>query len=363
MMQAPAWSTSGTDDANLGVLEQVTLKESTHGRIGGLDGMRGIAAMGVLLYHYTFIYRLEFGHTFPAWIDFHRGLYGVQLFFMISGFVIFMTAKSCRTWGEFLIKRISRLYPTYWACLAITFTLTTIFFVSEERSTTWQEGLFNLTMLQGMFHVKEVDGAYWSLYPELLFYAVICLVMFFRGLRYVQWVGVLWMMVELHGPIHVPGITLDLQWGTFFLAGITGYKIAVLKERTWWNYGYFALTFVVNLIAHRNFVAYPVVYLCFTLFVFDKAPFFAHPWLRYLGGISYALYLIHQNVGYLIIRGLVATGMPDVLAMLMAIGCVILIAHTVTYRIEKPLIPRFRKALFWMRDKFTRSPDATLIGT
>ena len=339
------------------------MKEGNHGRIGGLDGMRGIAAMGVLLYHYTFIYREEFGHTFPEWMDFPHGLYGVQLFFMISGFVIFMTAKSCKTWGEFLIKRVSRLFPSYWACLAITFTLTTLFFLSEKRSTTWQEGLFNLTMLQGMFGVKEVDGAYWSLYPELLFYAVICVVMVFRGLPYVQWVGLAWMLVELHGPIHLPGITFDLQWGTFFLAGITGYKIAVLKERTWWNYGYFALTFIVNLIAHRNFAAYPLVFACFLLFIFDKAPFFAHPWLRYLGGISYALYLIHQDVGYLIIKGLNAIGLPDTLAVLLAIGCVILTAHVITHRVEKPAIPLLRQALFWMRDRIKRSPSVTVIGT
>lgn len=331
--------------------------ELKHGdRIGGLDGMRGVAAMAVLLYHYTWKFRSEFGHDFPAWLDFGRGLYGVQLFFMISGFVIFMTANGCMTWGEFLVKRISRLYPTYWVCLAITFTAITVFFLSDKRSTDLHEGLVNITMLQTMFNVKSVDGAYWSLYPELLFYAIVSIVMAFGALRHLQWIGLAWLALVWHGPIHLPGIRLDLEWGGFFLAGITGYRIAMMGERTWFNYAYLVLTFVVNLKANHQWVVYPVIYAVFLLFVFGRAPFLSHPWLRYLGTISYALYLIHQNIGYLIIKNLRAVGIPDVLAVVIAIGGAIGMAHLITFKFEKPVIPRFRKALFRLKGRIAGVP-------
>src|SRR5437867_8608517 len=62
------------------------------GRIAELDGLRGIAALSVLLFHYTSKFGELYGHQNPPPLEFgYGGTLGVQLFFMISGFVIMAT--------------------------------------------------------------------------------------------------------------------------------------------------------------------------------------------------------------------------------------------------------------------------------
>jgi len=86
------------------------------GRIEELDALRGLAAFAVMLYHYTAgegprLNRAELLVSVP-W-----GHFGVQLFFVISGYVILMTVRRVRTAGEFAVSRFARLYPAFWvAC-------------------------------------------------------------------------------------------------------------------------------------------------------------------------------------------------------------------------------------------------------
>src|SRR5699024_11527568 len=92
------------------------------------------AALFVVLYHYTFHYGRRFGHLSSDYSTeiFSYGHYGVQLFFIISGFVIFMSVRRGRSAGDFLIKRAFRLYPAYIASIVITF----IVLSSRDRKST-----------------------------------------------------------------------------------------------------------------------------------------------------------------------------------------------------------------------------------
>lgn len=81
-------------------------------RLIELDALRGIAALSVVIYHYTTRYNSLYGHD--SFLDnnyFHYCSQGVQLFFMISGFVIFLTLNHIKKPMDFVISRFSRLYP------------------------------------------------------------------------------------------------------------------------------------------------------------------------------------------------------------------------------------------------------------
>src|SRR5689334_14165617 len=88
-------------------------------RIQVLDVFRALAILGVMLHHYLSRYappdhvRNLYGyqHHYPQWFD--LGAMGVQFFFIISGFVIFMTLERCQHLVEFWVRRIARLYPAY----------------------------------------------------------------------------------------------------------------------------------------------------------------------------------------------------------------------------------------------------------
>jgi peptidoglycan/LPS O-acetylase OafA/YrhL len=133
-------------------------------RFDPLDALRGIAALSVFLFHYTAKYREFFGHFFSEKLDFKFGFYGVSLFFIISGFVIFMTVNNVKNTSEFIYRRSLSLYPTFWICLLITFLGVNIGGLLPKLFTTWKNFFFNLTMfyrnLQMFTDIKDVDGAY-----------------------------------------------------------------------------------------------------------------------------------------------------------------------------------------------------------
>lgn len=102
------------------------------------------------------------------------GWLGVELFFLISGFVICMSCWG-RSVGDFFTSRVTRLYPAYWfAVLATTAVLLLI--PGGQKPLPWPDVLTNLTMLQEPLGVRMVDGVYWTLFAELRFYLLFALV-------------------------------------------------------------------------------------------------------------------------------------------------------------------------------------------
>jgi peptidoglycan/LPS O-acetylase OafA/YrhL len=85
----------------------------------------------------------------------------VNLFFIISGFVIFMTLNATKRPMDFLVGRFSRLFPTYWAAIAVTFLITAVLGL-PGRTVSAVEALANFIMLHGWFGIPHVDGVYWS---------------------------------------------------------------------------------------------------------------------------------------------------------------------------------------------------------
>ena len=137
-----------------------------------LDALRGVAAMSVLFFHYTTRYHELFGHTDRVYCSFPLGSCGVNLFFMISGFVILMTLDRCKRPLDFVFARFSRLYPVYWVAVIFTFAVVSICGL-PGREYSLATLVANLTMFHGLFRFADVDSVYWTLVCELCFYGLI----------------------------------------------------------------------------------------------------------------------------------------------------------------------------------------------
>src|SRR5690606_36141385 len=115
---------------NGGHCEVVATPTSTPGRLAMLDILRGIAAMPVVLYHYTSRYaELYGGDDWPnSVVPF--GHVGVHLFFIISGYVIFLTLDRLKSRelgiGRFFLARFRRLFPVFWVAVPVTYLVTLI---------------------------------------------------------------------------------------------------------------------------------------------------------------------------------------------------------------------------------------------
>lgn len=176
-------------------------------RVPELDALRFAAAVAVMGFHYAswagLKSPLEFG-----WL-------GVQLFFMISGFVIFWSALG-RSAGEFVLSRASRLYPSYWVCLGITAGAMTW----SGNALSGRQIVGNVLMLSQVFRVENIDPVYWTLYVEQKFYLFVFILLLLRQSTWAErWLAG-WLVVAVLD-CRLPGLsrlTMD-HAAAFFISG------------------------------------------------------------------------------------------------------------------------------------------------
>lgn len=314
-------------------------------RIYELDALRGIAALMVILFHYTTKYAETFNSSLTTQFEFKYGHYGVSLFFIISGFVIFMTVYSIKTPFQFIFKRFVRLYPVFWVCLTLTFLYTTIVNI-PILTRTFSEYLINFSMIPSLLGFRAIDGVYWSLVPELFFYALILILIIKKWLQKILlicfiWLGISFADIYMDLPIFVE-IILNLKYGFLFVTGINFYQIYV-KNYSWVNYLQLFICFIIcylqgDIVFTRFFIFF--IFL-FSAFVNGKLQFLKIKSIVFLGEISYVLYLLHQFIGYGIINKLINSGVRNYFVLVITPLLIsILLAAFITFKVEKPMIKK-----------------------
>jgi peptidoglycan/LPS O-acetylase OafA/YrhL len=335
-----------------------------------LDAVRGIAAMLVILFHYTVRYGEIFGDS-AAPFQVRHGFFGVELFFGVSGFVILMTLMKMASAGDFVIARFARLFPTYWVAVVVTFIVMALFPL-PGRTVGWPQAVFNLTMLQEFFSVPHVDSVYWSLEVELVFYAWMLVVLAAGWLPRARALIATWLLVAIAAylasmalgralPVIVNRVLL-LEYSAYFAIGATAFldfSDGRMSRTSWWLY---AFAVAVAWLAHgpRGLgVALGMVVL-FSLIAQRRAGLLNMRVLVFLGTISYPLYLLHQNIGYAIIHGLRAHSIGYGWAMLAAMAVSLAGATALSFGVERPARRWFRS---WGQRRRAITPAAGDVST
>lgn len=323
-------------------------------RLWQLDSLRGIAAITVVLYHYFYRYTELFNsevQTENSFISY--GHYGVYLFFIISGFVISMSLSPRTTLKKFARSRFLRLYPVYWVAVCITF-ITVSFFGLENREVPLTDFLMNFSMMQGFLGFQNVDGVYWTLRVELSFYVLIGLFYYLTHRKFsftifaLFWVTISFILLNfwhIHFARYL-AILIAAKFSIPFSLGIIFYEY--YKKQSKKNVFYIAqamLLISLYFSSEMKLVDYhwlPVL-ICYGLFYFSMSCTNYKLWntflrlFTWLGTISYSLYLIHQNIGYIIIKYVESTFNSNILGILCALLFSILLAKLLYLLIEQPI--------------------------
>ena len=322
----------------------------TH-RIAGLDALRGLAAFSVLLGHYTANYHRLYGHGPELLFKYPWAGYGVMLFFMISGFVILMSAERGSA-GDFAWNRFSRLYPAYWTAVATTFAVLSMFDL-PGRQPSGRLALVNLTMVQNLLGVGSVDGVYWTLHVEMYFYAIVFFLLLRGWVRNIQ-VALLGLVVlatadrlffhEVNWPWVVRlRHVLILDHAYAFLIGVTLYRS--MKAPRLWHAGAVAVCLAYTLCKGSGVDFYFASGFTVLMFLTTRGYLKVLEWrpLVFLGTISYSLYLTHQNIGYVIIRAGYAAGLNPNVSVAIAAVAALVIAVAITFGVERPAMSLLRR--------------------
>jgi peptidoglycan/LPS O-acetylase OafA/YrhL len=326
----------------------------TGGRLAGLDGLRGLAAIGVVFCHLwagadrTYP---SLGAPVPGAI---YGRYGVMLFFVISGFVILMSLDRVGT-REFAIRRFIRLYPIYWISVALSVATVALFGLPGVE-TTPIDLLVNLTMLQGFLGFPNIDGSYWTLEIELLFYLQAA-VLSALGAFSKRWLpitlygwGLLFVALRYVVPTDLPVARQVVIHLPTFMIGIVAYAIVMRRERRLAVVLFPLLPLAVQArYVPLDSVLVAAFFVMVVLAAAGRLPIMASAPLRWLGAISYPLYLIHQDVGIVFMREVTAGGVGIWAARIGALVVVLVIATVLNCRVDEPMRAALTRRLIGRR--------------
>lgn len=327
-------------------------------RFLNFDGLRGLAILSVVLCHYFYTYfhdtnNVLFMDKFFSFA-FKYGFLGVQLFFIISGFVISFTLYRYKNLYSFALARFSRLYPIYWCSMLL------IFILAFLGGKNYDLNLYvkSLTMAPMLLGREHLIGPYWTLEFELVFYVIAAFIFyigaFSRHFMFITWL-LLFVCWKNFQDIHFFSshnlikyeCTLLFSYAPLFIFGIYLYKLV--------NDGYKKMHLLMLLIST---IAYLVLYegaphtdlsnftiRCWLVFIFTisfyaivspKSKFLSNKYLVFCGKISYSWYLTHFAAGFLMIQ-ILSVYFPYNAAILVTFFASLILAYLFYKFLELPL--------------------------
>jgi exopolysaccharide production protein ExoZ len=285
-------------------------------RLNSLDYLRGSAALGVMVFHYS---KWTFGDGPASGVLSRLGLYSVSIFYVLSGLTLYMVYVNRLAFGahgvrSFLVKRLFRIFPLLWLTLVLNLLL-----LNQEFGLT--RIILNATGLFGLVDWAGYIGTgVWSIGNELAFYLAFILVwyasqkkmfLFCLGLSAACFAYFAYFVIEPH-------VELTVQWHNyvnplnqvfFFIAGMAIGKYfrpapgttllrtlvvgaLVLLIAAWPN-------LTSNLVSgtDRLVLGLSTVGLCMAIYALPKLNTrILHRTFAWFGEVSYSVYLLHPIV-------------------------------------------------------------------
>lgn len=318
-----------------------------------IDLLRFLAASWVALMH--------FNQVVPHINNWYRnllsyGYLGVPVFFVISGYCVYLAAENSKNAGDFIIRRLFRIFPPYWFSILIV-GVAVIFSrivyggnLVTALPKTVPGVLATITLLTvPLTKIQVINWVYWTLTFEIFFYLVICMALLF-SVRYRSG----WLILIAVLPLVLP---IQNYWFFFFIKHWPEFCLGVIvfrllhypKKEVWQNIVLIILT-MVGLFTIPLMPYIPLATIITSLLiVLNHFKPLKNNFFSKLGDYSYSIYLIHVPIGVYILGSLKQTQYVqthlwlNILWDVILLGIIVLLSKIMYLYIELPAIQMGKK--------------------
>lgn len=309
--------------------------EKTITRVDTLDYLRGLAALGILVYH---MHLFSFGEVDASETLARIKIYGVSIFYILSGLTLFIVYNSKLTLQkdvliDFYVKRFFRIVPLLWLVTILTYVLI-------DDPIRIRKLILNLLVLPGIVKPENLiaNGA-WSIGNELFFYLIFPFIIVLARKSKIYLIGSLLISFLIFAYFSFYRIDeyqpLGAQWGLYvnpfnqvfyFVLGVSIGGAFNSKKLGRWSVILLCISLVVFFKypvsgepvvlvvgVNRMVFAFFIALICLLFFKtnFDWLPRFVTKGLKTLGDISYSLYLLHPLVYFGVVQFLKVAGVDS----------------------------------------------------
>lgn len=289
-------------------------------RNASIDGLRGVCAVCLVIFHMTVRYSaLYLDDVFSDFLFVNRwGDIFSSVFLMISSYFLYAPYKNQFEFWKYLKNKFWRLWPLYFLAVTFIFVITRFYYL-PDRTGELKDYFFNIIMLNGYIGTLYIDGSHWYMTTLLSAIIIIGILRYYKvddqPVSYLIWmiaaflinclatltdntsrdviygigkvlcnpyVGVICVGIGFHKGINDMKNNKALLGRGWLTMICLGFCISLLLLGVWRTIG-----MIVGMIALSVCIYFPKSLLSLKIFVA-------------LGSISYPVYLVHQNIGYLI---------------------------------------------------------------
>jgi len=276
------------------------------GYLSSLDLLRGLAAVAVCYFHFTHGNPDFLSKTNILYQSGRYGFLGVDVFFVISGFVIpyamYRGMYRFKNFGTFLLKRVIRIEPPFLISIILVIALNWLSTLSPYYRGTgftidYTALALHLGYLNAFFEYPWVNDVYWTLAIEFQYYIIIALIfpLLIHSKKYFSFIA-----LGLFGVMgfFITGHNFIFNYGLLFVVGILlfQFQIGYLKNAEFGALLLIALLMIYVKFDNRYLMAALLPYFFILYFNLTSGV------SKFLGNISYSLYLVHIPIGGRIIN-------------------------------------------------------------
>ena len=328
-----------------------------------MEGLRGVAVTLVFLHHYTVQSQLIGLSPGPASVVAaalrYYGNLGVELFFVLSGYLIYGTLiRRPQSFMGFMTRRFQRIYPAFLVVFALALTLVILMPIPGKLPhDPWQAAAHiaaNLALLPGLIPMVRIVEVAWSLSYEMFFYVVTAALVLGMGMGMMPPRRRIAILVLLTGAFilasyaEVPNFPVRMMP---FFAGMLLAEGLGNRVPAWVGWAAPAAAFVIAVtravpgVTGELLQTVAFFLLCAVCF---RGAGLVSAWmtwmpLRWLGNMSYSYYLLHGfvvRIAMVLLARVLPLGMPDWVfwALMPVLYVATLLASSLLFvMVEKPV--------------------------